>query len=436
MYSLCFLLATLLSSIFAVAAVRLGRWAAAASVASMVLYFGVAERTVLATLPYVGEVAASLTADKWPFAAVSIALGLITALYAQRYLEHLGAERWYYMIHAFYVLSFVWIVAFENLIFVFLALELSIITSFLLIWYFGYGNRRVVGILYFLWAQVGSILFLVGVALAGKFDAGVFQAVGASSLLVLVGLLVKMGTLGVHFWLPYAHAEAPTPLSALLSPVHVGLMAYWIWRLKEGAHWPLDALYLYGLATAVYGSLLVFREADFKRALADSTIANMGLLVAAAAMPKYQVAPHLPPLDYLATAVLFVGHAFAKAAGFMLSGIYIVKLHTRELDKLVWDTSALALAVLTFVALSGVFGIVLVGKALLAMGLPHSLSAAALLILALFSTALYNFYILNRIYKAGSGPLDAPRDMYIPTLATALAPYALLAAVPWLLWLL
>jgi len=434
MYSLYFLLATLLSSIFAVAAVRLGRWAAAASVASMALYFGVAERTVLATLPYVGEVAFSLTADKQPFAAIAIALGLATALYAQRYLEHLGAERWYYMVHAFYVLSFVWIVAFENLIFVFLALELSIITSFLLIWYFGYGNRRVVGILYFLWAQVGSILFLVGVALSGKFDVSVFQAAGVASILTLVGLLVKMGTLGVHFWLPYAHAEAPTPLSALLSSVHVGLMAYWIWRLKEGAHWPLDALYLYGLATAIYGSLLVFRETDIKRALADSTIANMGLLVAAAAMPNYQAATHMFPLDYLATAVLFVGHAFAKAAGFMLSGIYIVKLHTRELDKLVWDAPALALAVLTFVALSGVFGIVLVGKALLAVGLPHSLSAAALLILALFSTALYNFYLLNRMYKAGSGPLDAPRDMYIPALATALAPYALLVAVPWLLW--
>jgi len=434
MYSLYFLLATLLSSIFAVAAIRFGRWAAAASIVSMALYFGIMERTALTTLPYVGEVAFSLTADKWPFAAVSIAVGLFTTLYAQRYLEHLGAERWYYMVHAFYVLSFVWIVAFENLIFVFLALELSIITSFLLIWHFGYGNRRVVGILYFLWAQVGSILFLVGVALSGKFSVDMFQAAGVASIFTLLGLLVKMGTLGVHFWLPYAHAEAPTPLSALLSPVHVGLMAYWIWRLKEGAHWPLDALYLYGLATAVYGSLLVFRETDIKRVLADSTIANMGLLLAAAAMPKYQVAPHLPPLDYLATAVLFMGHAFAKAAGFMLSGIYIVKLHTRELDKLVWDTQVLALAVLIFVALSGVFGIALVGKALLVMGVPRSLSAVLLLIFALFSTALYNFYILNRIYKAGSGALDAPRDMYIPALATALTPYVLLIAVPWLLW--
>ena len=97
MYSLYFLLATLLSSILALAAVRFGRWAAVASVATMALYFGVVERTVLATLPYVGEVAFSLTADKWPFATVSIVLGLITALYAQRYLEHLGAERWYYM---------------------------------------------------------------------------------------------------------------------------------------------------------------------------------------------------------------------------------------------------------------------------------------------------------------------------------------------------
>lgn len=418
-----FYLPTVLATLLSLVAVKAGRWAAVAAVLSMFLFVAQANYSAtLASLPYLGEVRVSVTPDKLPFVLTSVVLGLIVTVYAERYLQHLKAERWYYAVQSLYVLSFAYIIIFENLIFVFLALELSIITSFLLIWYFGYGDRRRVGLLYFIWAQIGSILFLIGIAMSGTYLAADFKAAGTAALMVLVGLLVKMGTAGVHFWLPYAHAEAPTPLSALLSPVHVGLMAYWLWRLRDGAGWPLETLYLYGLATAVYGSLLVFRESDIKRALADSTIANMGLLVAAAAVPK-------PELSYLATAMLFVGHAFAKAAGFMLAGIYIVGLHTRDLDQLRWDTRVLALGVLSFVALSGVFGINLLGKAMVAVGVPQALAAAVLLITALFSTALYSFYLLHKIYKGGQAEVPTDGGMYLSALAAAAAPFILLVAV-------
>lgn len=425
MYSDIFLAITALIVALSLLSAKRGVLSAAVATALMVGYLLISQRTTLASMPYVGEVAVLVDLHKLPFIAVSIALGLLVTLYAPRYLEHLKAERWYYLSHVLYVLSFVFIVIFENLIFVFLALELSIITSFLLIWYFGYGNRRMVGLIYFIWAQVGSILFLIGVAASGHFDASTFQATGLASLLVLLGILIKMGTLGVHFWLPYAHAEAPTPLSALLSPVHVGLLAYWLWRLKDGAMWPVEVLYMYGLATAIYGSILVFREVDIKRALADSTIANMGLLVSAASLGG--------ELGYLTMAILFTGHAFAKAAGFMLSGIYIVHIHTRLLDQLKWNTPLLTVGILTFVALSGVFGLTLVGKAFLAIGVPHDAAAVLLLLFALFSTALYNFYLINRIYRSGPAEVNASSDMYIPTLLSALLPYVLLALLP-LLW--
>jgi len=425
MYSDIFLLATAISGVLALAALRLGLPAALAAVAAMLLFL-VPGKGALAALPYVGEVSVSMGYHKLPFVAVSVILGLLVALYSPPYLRHLGAPNWYYGVHALYVLSLVYVVLFDNLVFVFLALELSIITSFLLIWYFGYGNRRFVALLYFVWAQAGSMLFLIGVALSGSFSAGTFAAAGLASLLVLMGLLIKMGTAGVHFWLPYAHAEAPTPLSALLSPVHVGLMAYWIWRLRAGAGWPLDALFIYGLATAVYGSLLVFREADFKRALADSTIANMGLLLAAASIRDGAI-------SYAATAILFVGHAFAKAALFMLAGLYIVSLNTRSIGEARWDRRLLAAGALGFVALAGLFGINLIGKAYVATGVPPSLYAAALAVFALVSTAVYSLYLFNQMYRAGEGEVEYPAAMYAAVLAAAAAPYLLLLALP--LWL-
>lgn len=425
MYSEIFILITTLSVTLALLSARVGR---AAAVASILVMFGflAIDKSLLLSLPYIGDVYIAIDKYKAPFVATSLLLGLLVTVYAQKYLSHINAKNWYYTIHALYVLSFVYIILFENLVFVFIALELSIITSFILIWYFGYGNRRAVGLLYFIWAQIGSILFLIGVAMAGYFDASFFKAAGSASLLVLLGLLIKMGTAGVHWWLPYAHAEAPTPLSALLSPVHVGLMAYWIWRLLVGAGWPAEILYIYGLVTAVYGSILVFREVDIKRALADSTIANMGLLVAAASIGG--------DLGYIATVLIFVGHAFAKASAFLLSGIYIVSIHTRILDQLRWNMSIFTISVLAFVALSGVFGLTLVGKAYLALGVPKTLTAALVLIAALFSTALYSFYLLNRIYRSGQGEVEVSRDMYITTLITAAMPYVLLLMLP-LLWI-
>jgi NADH:ubiquinone oxidoreductase subunit 5 (chain L)/Multisubunit Na+/H+ antiporter, MnhA subunit len=185
-------------------------------------------------------------------------------------------------------------------------------------------------------------------------------------------------------------------------------------------------LFIYGLATAVYGSLLVFRETDFKRALADSTVANMGLLVAAASIKDVEV-------SYAATALLFVGHAFAKAALFMLAGLYIVALHTRAIGEVRWDRHLLAAGVLGFVALAGLFGINLVGKAYVATGVPQALSAAALAVFALVSTAAYSFYLFNQMYRAGESRVEYPAEMYAAILASALAPYVLLVVLP--LWL-
>jgi NADH:ubiquinone oxidoreductase subunit 5 (chain L)/Multisubunit Na+/H+ antiporter, MnhA subunit len=170
----------------------------------------------------------------------------------------------------------------------------------------------------------------------------------------------------------------------------------------------------------------VFRETDFKRALADSTVANMGLLVAAASIKNVEV-------SYAATALLFVGHAFAKAALFMLAGLYIVSLHTRAIGEARWDRRLLAASVLGFVALAGLFGINLVGKAYLAAGVPQALYVVALAVFALVSTAVYSFYLFNQMYRAGEGRVEYPAEMYAAIMASALAPYLLLAALP--LWL-
>lgn len=394
---------------------RLGLAPSLASVALTLLALG--RRAELGPLPYVGPSAVDFGGYAEIFIATTALLGLAVLVYSKEYVEHRGLGRWFYGVLALYIISLELIPAFDNLIYVFIAMELAVVTSFLLIYYFGYGDRAKIGIMYFIWSQVGSISFLIGAALSGSYIPPYYLPFWPAALLVF-GLLVKMGTAGVHFWLPYAHAEAPTPLSALLSPIHVGLMSYWLLALLPRSPLPSDVVAIYGAITAIYGSLLVFRESDIKRALADSTIANMGLLAAAAALGNKE-----------AVFMLFVGHALAKAAMFMVSGIGIAVQNERRLGFLKLDLWTFAGSALGLVALAGVFGITLLGKAYLALSSPPFL--APFLYVALFATAVYNFYIFDRLYKAGRADVTSPLWMAVPMILTSIAPYVLLFA-PWI----
>ncbi len=389
----------------------------ALSTASIVLLLaasvlGIGESVTIGDVPVIGRVELAASPDRAPFLVTTALVALLLNIYARGYLEHRGISPWYYGVNALYVLGMWLVIAFENLYMVFLALELSVVTPFVLMYYFGYGDRRRIAIMFFVWSQLGSISFLIGVALSGAPVAAEFSAASLAALLVAFGLFVKMGTFMVHFWLPYFHAEAPTPLSALLSPVHVGLMAYWLWRLLPATDLPLGAVAAYGFVTAVYGSLMVFRERDIKRALAYSTVANMGLLVAAAALGSYE-----------AVAWLFVAHAFAKAALFALAGLYIVSQGSRDVDVVVGPPSFLAIAAMGFAVLSGVVGLSLLGKAALAAAAAASATTAALAWASLVLTAVYSFALLHRLLRPGHA--EAPPDMVAPSLALAAAGIAL-----------
>ncbi len=406
----------LAASVFlAVLGLRLGLAPSLASIALTLLLLG--RRLELGALPYVGPAMLDFGGYAGVFVAATALLGLAVLVYSKEYAEHRGLGNWFYGVMALYVIALELIPAFDNLIYVFVAMESAVVTSFLLIYYFGYGDRARIGVMYFLWSQIGSIAFLIGVALSGRY-APPYYLPFLPAALAIFGLLVKMGTAGVHFWLPYAHAEAPTPLSALLSPIHVGLMSYWLLALLPRTPLPANAIAIYGAITAVYGSLLVFRESDIKRALADSTIANMGLLAAAAALG-----------DKEAVVLLFVGHALAKAAMFMVSGIGITTQNERRLGRLRLDPWSFVGSALGLVALAGVFGITLLGKAYLALSSPPPL--APLLYVALFATAVYNFWLFDKLYKAGKASATPPLAMALPMLLASIAPYALLFA-PWI----
>ena len=143
----------------------------------------------------------------------------------------------YYALLLLYSVGMMGAVLATNLIEFYLFFELMLIPSYFLIAKWGSGDRDRISFMYFLWTHIGALAFFAGILSVGYFSGSFdLQTILTSSIpedlrllivgLMVVGLLVKMAAFGLHIWLPHAHAEAPTPISALLSPAMIGIGGY------------------------------------------------------------------------------------------------------------------------------------------------------------------------------------------------------------------
>ncbi|MDP8960464.1 MAG: NADH-quinone oxidoreductase subunit D [Actinomycetota bacterium] len=176
-----------------------------------------------------------------------------------------------------------------------------------------------------LYARTGSLnMAQVGQALAG---APVDALVVTAFVLISVGLFVKAALVPFHFWLPDAHAVAPTPFCIVLSGVMVELGLYaWVriyWTVFAGAFganvYVSEVAIWAGVTTALLGAVLCFSQFQLKRLLAYSTMSHSGLMLLGVGL--------LLPSGLAGAGLYVLAHGAIKGALFICVGIL---LHRHE----------------------------------------------------------------------------------------------------------
>lgn len=233
-----------------------------------------------------------------------------------------------------------------------LAWELMAVTSLILI--LAEHTRpqvRAAGLWYAVMTQLGFIAILIAMMVlstsggADRFTHLAPVSDGARSavfVLTLIGFGSKAGLVPLHAWLPRAHPEAPSPVSALMSAAMVTLGVYGIARidlqlLGPGPRWWGCTLLVVGGVSALYGALQASVAADLKALLAYSTTENMGLITLAlgAATLFADSGAHAAATIAAAAALLhLIAHAAFKSLAFLAAGSVLSATGLRALDLL------------------------------------------------------------------------------------------------------
>ena len=149
---------------------------------------------------------------------------------------------------------------------------------------------------------------------------------------LLVGYGTKVGLVPLHNWLPDAHAEGPTPISAVLSGLLLNVALYAVLRCKVLADGALGSGFAgnimmgFGLFSVVVAVFFLFRQRDVKRLFAYSSIEHMGLMTFAFGMggpvANFAGLLHMTVHSLVKSAIFFAaGHAAQKAGTQMMEGI-------------------------------------------------------------------------------------------------------------------
>lgn len=240
------------------------------------------------------------------------------------------------------------------------------------------------------------------------------QPLRLAFLLGVAGYGTKVGLAPMHTWLPDAHAEAPSPASAMLSAALLNTGMYAIIRflaitqVRLGATFPRAVLLIFGFASVAIGVLFMVRRGNFKRLFAYSSVEHMGIIAVALGFGGV--------LGLYGALLHTLNHAIAKAVLFLGSGEVSQRYRTREAAGVTGLLTAVPVAggalLLGSLAVLGSppFGLFLSELTIVRAGFSRASPVLPLLLLGLLVIAFVAFARTTMGMVTGTG--TAPPDPY------------------------
>jgi len=214
-------------------------------------------------------------------------------------------------------------------------------------------KTRTAGFTYLVMTHFGTAFLFVFFGLlfvhTGSFDFSAYQNFGHGLsdseklfmfFLILIGFGTKAGIMPLHIWLPLAHPQAPSHVSALMSGVmvKVSLFAFMkcLFMFLNGANLASGVILLViGSITAVIGIMYSIVESDLKKCLAFSTVENIGIIFIAISCAVILLSQNYPVSAAFAICAAFYhisAHALFKSLLFMGAGSVIYSSHAKNMD--------------------------------------------------------------------------------------------------------
>jgi hydrogenase-4 component F len=251
---------------------------------------------------------------------------------------------------------------------------------------------------------------------AGEFDP---RLLSLAFVFLLVGYGTKVGLAPFHAWLPDAHAEGPTPISAVLSGLLLNVALYALLRFKmllaanPGTLNVGVIMIVLGLMSLVFAAFMLFRRRDIKRLFAYSSIEHMGIITFAFGMGG--------PLANFAGLLHMTMHSLTKSAIFFAVGHVAQVKGTQQIAQIrglsvTHPVLAIGLA-LGVVAIAGLppFGVFLSEFMLVTSTFAREPLLAAILVIGLLiAFAALILRLQQVLFGAPSGPVERVRASYLP----------------------
>src|SRR5450830_792624 len=254
------------------------------------------------------------------------------------------------LVHLFVATMVVTVLA-DNLGVLWIAMEGTTITSAVLIGYHGHQHGLEAAWKYIIVTTIGISFGLFGTVLVYAAAAAVHVGAGASAMswsaimkvaptldpgivrigfiFVMVGYGTKAGLAPMHLWLPDAHSQAPTPVSALLSGVLIKCALLGIIRFQTiaaaacGPAFPAEVLLVFGLTSVVVATPFILAQHDIKRLLGYHSVELIGIIALGlgfgGAIGTYGALLHV------------VNHGITKALAFFTAGTAIARYRSRDI---------------------------------------------------------------------------------------------------------